>query len=80
MDLLKDTPVSPAHFHALILAVVDPNIEPRLRKVFVWRTNMDGKGFRTLKEIGDEIGVGKEQVRQIFARARRKIIANIKLL
>ena len=77
-DLLRDTSVSPEYFHALVCAVINPNIEPRLRKVFVRRVNLGGKGFHTLKEIGDEIGVGKEQVRQVFARAVRKIKANLK--
>ena len=48
-------------------------LTPREQTVIRARFGMDGEDPRTLREIGDEFGVQQERIRQIEAKALRKL-------
>jgi RNA polymerase primary sigma factor len=48
-------------------------LEPRERKIVVARFGFDGKAPRTFRELGSQMGVCKERIRQIQTRAMEKI-------
>jgi RNA polymerase primary sigma factor len=48
-------------------------LTPRETKVLQLRFGLDGCGEHTLEEIGDMLDIGKERVRQIEAKALRKM-------
>jgi RNA polymerase primary sigma factor len=48
-------------------------LEPRERKVVVARFGFDGKPPRTFRELGTQMGVCKERIRQIQGRAMEKL-------
>jgi RNA polymerase primary sigma factor len=48
-------------------------LEPRERKVVVARFGFDGKPPRTFRELGAQMGVCKERIRQIQGRAMEKL-------
>jgi RNA polymerase primary sigma factor len=48
-------------------------LTPRETKVLQLRFGLDGCGEHTLEEIGDVLDIGKERVRQIEAKALRKM-------
>jgi len=50
-------------------------LEPRERRIVVARFGFDGKPPRTFRELGSQMGVCKERVRQIQSRAMEKIKA-----
>ena len=50
-------------------------LTPRETKVLQLRFGLDGCGEHTLEEIGDMLDIGKERVRQIEAKALRKMRA-----
>lgn len=50
-------------------------LEPRERKVVVARFGFDGKAPRTFRELGAQMGVCKERIRQIQGRAMEKLKA-----
>ncbi len=52
-------------------------LDPRLRGVIDLRFGMDGGGLRTLEEVGSTLGLTRERVRQLEARAIRKLIDNV---
>lgn len=52
-----------------LLSVV---LDDRERKIIVERYDLDGQGERTLQEIGDELGISRERVRQIQARVLKR--------
>ena len=49
------------------------HLTPRQEKVLKLRFGLDGLGERTLDELGQEFGVGKERIRQIEAKALRML-------
>jgi RNA polymerase sigma factor (sigma-70 family) len=55
-----------------VMEVVD-TLTPRERKVLVLRFGLDGCKEHTLEEIGPMFDVGKERIRQIEAKALRKL-------
>lgn len=48
-------------------------LKPREKKVLILRFGLDGQGERTLEAVGNELGVCKERVRYIEAKALRTI-------
>jgi len=48
-------------------------LNPRERRIICMRFGIDGEAEHTLAEIGDEIGVSRERIRQIQARALGKL-------
>lgn len=49
------------------------SLTTRERTVIQLRFGLHGKGVRTLKEIGDSVGVGKERIRQIEGEALEQL-------
>ncbi|MFM8634373.1 MAG: sigma-70 family RNA polymerase sigma factor [Planctomycetia bacterium] len=49
------------------------DLEPREKQIVVARFGFDGKPPRTFRELGDEMGVCKERIRQIQTRAMNKL-------
>jgi len=49
------------------------SLSPRMQRVLVLRFGLDGEGPRTLEDIGVELGVTRERVRQLEARALREL-------
>jgi RNA polymerase primary sigma factor len=50
-------------------------LDDREHRVIAGRYGLDGAGKRTLEQLGEELGVTKERVRQIEARALKKLRA-----
>ncbi|HEY5099155.1 MAG TPA: sigma-70 family RNA polymerase sigma factor [Gaiellaceae bacterium] len=48
-------------------------LAPRMQRVLVLRFGLDGEGPRTLEDIGSELGVTRERVRQLESRALREL-------
>ena len=48
-------------------------LEPREQQIVVARFGFDGRAPRTFRELGAEMGVCKERIRQIQTRAMEKI-------
>jgi RNA polymerase primary sigma factor len=48
-------------------------LNPRMRRVLALRFGLDGERSRTLEEIGTELGVTRERVRQLESRALREL-------
>ena len=49
------------------------DLEPRERRVVVARFGFDGRPPRTFRELGSQMGVCKERIRQIQSRALEKL-------
>ncbi len=56
----------------LILEMVN-KLPKRPQEVIIMRFNLDGKGVRTLDQIGKDYGVTRERVRQIESEALKKL-------
>ena len=61
--------------HEKIMEVLDLAFEddPRAKDILIKRFGLDGQGPRTLQEIGQEYHITRERVRQIEAKALRKL-------
>lgn len=75
-----ETPVSTEYHSAEQIAVLQEvfadflgELEPRERKIVVARFGFDGKAPRTFRELGTQMGVCKERIRQIQSRAMEKL-------
>jgi RNA polymerase primary sigma factor len=55
------------------LAVALNRLNPRMRKVLALRFGLDGELPRTLEEVGNVLGITRERVRQLEARALREL-------
>jgi RNA polymerase primary sigma factor len=57
-------------------AIKKSNVTPRERKVLELRFGLDGKGTRTLEEIGQQFKLTRERIRQIEKKALMKLRFN----
>jgi RNA polymerase primary sigma factor len=74
-DELSETPdaATATAARATELATAVRALEPRLRKVVERRFGLDGNPPQTLEELGAELGITRERVRQIETRALRQL-------
>ena len=80
-DLLEDVRAPAPHeqtaelarTHELARALA--GLEPRLQRVLTLRFGLDGGHARTLDEIGADVGVTRERIRQLETRALRELRA-----
>jgi RNA polymerase primary sigma factor len=78
-DFIEDTralaPADAAAFHMLKEQVEEVlwSLGDRERQVLEMRFGLDGGRIRTLEEVGREFGVTRERIRQIEAKALRKL-------
>lgn len=61
-----------AETRAAVLRAVD-QLPPRLRQVIVERYGLWGQAERTLMQIGDDLGLTRERIRQMEAKAERML-------
>ena len=80
-DLIEDTQTegpdvaTAARLQSLDLARALRRLPTRLRDVLTLRFGLDGRPSRTLEQVGTEIGVTRERVRQLETRALRELRA-----
>ena len=78
-DLIEDTAaIGPEAETALRLRSTElaralAQLKPRLQRVLVLRYGLDGTGGRTLEQVGVELGITRERVRQLETRALREL-------
>jgi RNA polymerase primary sigma factor len=79
MDFIEDkSRVSPAEVAARLdlteqIRKILPNLTPREEKILKMRFGIDEKGDHTLEEVGKVFDVTRERIRQIEAKALRKL-------
>jgi RNA polymerase primary sigma factor len=80
-DLIEDvTSESPdtatnAHSRSLELAAALDRLNPRMKHVVLRRFGLDGGRPQTLEEVGNDLGITRERVRQLETRALRELRA-----
>ena len=78
-DLIEDTKTeSPDgatsdRLRSVELGVALDKLNPRMRHVLSARFGLDGQLSRTLEEVGTELGITRERVRQLESRALREL-------
>ena len=78
-DLIEDTSaIEPEAETALRLRSTQlaralAQLKPRLQRVLVLRFGLDGSSGRTLEQVGVELGITRERVRQLETRALREL-------
>jgi RNA polymerase primary sigma factor len=78
-DLIEDTNAeepeaeTAVRFRSTELARAVARLKPRLQRVLILRYGFDGTSGRTLEQIGVELGVTRERVRQLEAHALREL-------
>ena len=76
-DLSADQPetLTAERARASELMIALGKLQPRQRRVVVERFGLDGVAPRTLEEVGTNLGITRERVRQLEARALRELRA-----
>ena len=78
-DLIEDTSaIEPEAETALRLRSTElaralAQLKPRLQRVLILRYGLDGTNGRTLEQVGVELGITRERVRQLETRALREL-------
>ena len=78
-DLIEDTNAAGPEAETALrlrsteLARALSQLKPRLQRVLVLRYGLDGSGGRTLEQVGAELGITRERVRQLETRALREL-------
>ena len=57
------------------LAEALQHLNPRMRRVLTMRFGLEGQTPRTLEEVGTDLGITRERVRQLESRALRELRA-----
>ncbi len=78
-DLIKDDNASSPeeetaeNFRSTELAAALSELNPRLRRVLLLRFGLEGRDAMTLEQVGSELGITRERVRQLETRALREL-------
>jgi RNA polymerase primary sigma factor len=78
-DLIEDTSsdqpdeATAKQLRSVELAEALTALNPRMRNVLTLRFGLDGQKPRTLEEVGAGLGITRERVRQLEARALREL-------
>jgi RNA polymerase primary sigma factor len=78
-DLIEDTQAekpdetTATNLRTAELATALERLNPRMRHVLALRFGLDGEKPRTLEEVGSGLGITRERVRQLEARALREL-------
>ena len=78
-DLIEDTQAekpdetTATNLRTTELAAALERLNPRMRHVLALRFGLDGEKPRTLEEVGNGLGITRERVRQLEARALREL-------
>jgi RNA polymerase primary sigma factor len=78
-DLIEDTHATEPEAETALrlrsteLARALAQLKPRLQRVLVLRFGLDGSHARTLEQVGVELGITRERVRQLETRALREL-------
>jgi RNA polymerase primary sigma factor len=78
-DLIEDTNAAgpeaetDLRLRSTELARALAQLKPRLQRVLILRYGLDGTNGRTLEQVGVELGITRERVRQLETRALREL-------
>jgi len=78
-DLIEDTKedgpdvATAKQLRSADLAEALLHLNPRMRRVLTMRFGLEGQSPRTLEEVGAELGITRERVRQLESRALREL-------
>ena len=78
-DLIEDTnsdrpdTTTAEHLRSAEVAAALDSLNPRMRMVLARRFGLDGETPQTLEQVGESLGITRERVRQLEARALREL-------
>jgi RNA polymerase primary sigma factor len=74
-DVASESPdtATNAHARSAELAAAIERLNPRMKHVVLRRFGLDGRPPQTLEEVGQDLGITRERVRQLETRALREL-------